>query len=175
MNQTLKYCRVRKVKNPDRAHPFDAGIDFYVPEDLTADTMKEKNVSGCDIAIKFGSNGFVKSFKLKPNESVLIPSGIKVNVPEGYMLQYANKSGIASKKGLLVGACIVDSGYMGECHIDLHNVSNREQIVNAGDKIVQGILIPVALGECNEVENEDSLFDSSSSRGSGGFGSSGTK
>ena len=175
MNQTLKYCRVRKVKNPNRAHPFDAGIDFYVPEDLTADTMKEKNVSGCAIAIEFGSDGFIKSFKLKPNESVLIPSGIKVNVPEGYMLQYANKSGIASKKGLLVGACIVDSGYMGECHIDLHNVSNREQIVNAGDKIVQGILIPVALGECNEVENEDSLFDSSSSRGSGGFGSSGTK
>lgn len=175
MNQTLKYCRVRKVKNPNRAHPFDAGIDFYVPEDLTTDTMKEKNVSGCNIAIEFGSDGFIKSFKLKPNESVLIPSGIKVNVPEGYMLQYANKSGIASKKGLLVGACIVDSGYMGECHIDLHNVSNREQIVNAGDKIVQGILIPVALGECNEVENEDSLFDSSSSRGSGGFGSSGTK
>lgn len=176
MNQALKYCRVRKVKNPNRAHPLDAGIDFYVPEDLTAGTMKEKiNVTGCDIAIDFGSDGFVKSFKLKPNESVLIPSGIKMNVPEGYMLQYTNKSGIASKRGLLVGACIVDSGYMGECHIDLHNVSKYEQTINAGDKIVQGILIPIALGQCNEVENEDSLFDSSSSRGSGGFGSSGTK
>lgn len=177
MNQALKYCRVRKVKNPNRAHLDDAGIDFYVPEDLTLDVMKEKiAVTGCDIAMSIGDDGLVKSFKLKPNESVLIPSGIKVKVPEGYMLQYTNKSGIASKRGLLVGSNVVDCGYMGECHINLHNVSKFEQTINAGDKIVQGILIPVGLGECLEAKDEADLFGSEkSSRLDGGFGSTGTK
>ena len=105
---TLKYVKVRKVKSPMRAHPFDAGIDFYVPEDLTADVMKQKlNVVKEDIEVSYNGK-FINAMKLKPGQSILIPTGIHVKVPDGYALIYMNKSGVASKKHLHVGACVVD-------------------------------------------------------------------
>lgn len=174
--QTMKYTKVRKVKSPTRAHPTDAGIDFFVPEDLTPEVIDEKTeMTGSSIIAQI-KDGIVKSISLEPNESVLIPSGIKVKVPDGYMLQFSNKSGVASKRGLVVGASIVDVGYEGECHIDLHNVSRKIQTIHAGDKIVQGILIPVNFALPEEVRTAEELYaGSSSDRGEGGFGSSGTK
>lgn len=175
--EKLQYCKVREVKSPCRAHATDAGIDFFVPSNLTMDVMKEKfKVTGCEVETELNDDGTIKYFILKPNESILIPSGIKVKVPEGYMLQYHNKSGIASKRGLLVGANTVDIGYEGEAHINLHNVSKYNQMISAGDKIVQGIMVKIGFHEPEEVENEEVLYkDSNSDRGTGGFGSSGEK
>lgn len=175
--EKLRYCKVRKVKSPCRAHEFDAGIDFFVPENLTLDDMKEKfKTTGCEVETEVDSNGFIKCFKLKPNESVLIPSGIKVKVPDRYMLQYHNKSGIASRRSLLVGANTVDIGYSGECHIDLHNVSRHVQIVSAGDKIAQGIMVKIGFHQPEEMKNEEELYGGEkSARGEGGFGSTDTK
>lgn len=175
--ETLEYCKVREVKSPCRAHKFDAGIDFFVPTSLRMDDMKPKfETSGSYPLTTFNSDGTIKSFTLKPGQSVLIPSGIKVRVPEGYMLQYTNKSGIASKRGLLVGANVVDIGYTGECHINVYNVSDHDTIISAGDKIVQGILVKIGFNMPVEVENEEILYKGShSERGAGGFGSSGIK
>lgn len=176
MQDTLKICKTRKVKTPSRAHQFDAGIDFYVPEDIDMETMAEKcKVTGCQPKMAWEDDKLAR-ITVAPGESVLIPCGIKMKVPEGYMLQFTNKSGVAAKRHLLVGSAVVDSGYMGECNINLHNVGNSEQVIEAGDKIVQGILIPVKLDQVEDVGNEDALFgDAPTSRGSGGFGSSGTK
>lgn len=178
MSDVLQYCKIRNVKSPTRAHSTDAGIDFFVPEDLTTEVMRKKfEDTGCIVDMELAEDGStIKRFVLKPNESILIPSGIKMKVPTGYMLQYNNKSGIASKRGLLVGASVVDVGYEGECHINLHNASKFNQVVAAGDKIVQGILVPVGFHIPEEVGNEKELYgNSSSERGEGGFGSSGTK
>lgn len=72
--------------------------------------------------------------------------------------------------------CIVDVGYEGECHINLHNVSDRDQVISAGDKIVQGIMVKIGFHVPEEVKDEAELYgDSHSERASGGFGSSGTK
>lgn len=172
---TLKFTKVRNVKSPCRAHPTDAGIDFFIPEDLTKETIDEKTELTRSSVMLNIDNGFVKSMILEPKQSVLIPSGIKVKVPDGYMLQFNNKSGVASKKGLIVGASVVDVGYEGECHIDVHNVSSRSQVINAGDKIVQAILIPVSFAMPEEVASVEELYaGSKSERGEGGFGSSGT-
>ena len=173
---TMKFCKVRKVKSPTRAHSTDAGIDFFVPEDLTKSVIDQKTEMTGSSVILSVEDGVVKSMTLEPRQSVLIPSGIKVKVPDGYMLQFNNKSGIASKKGLVVGASVVDVGYEGECHLDLHNISNKSQTINAGDKIVQGILVPVGFHVPEEVKDEQELYgDSTSERGESGFGSSGTK
>ncbi len=171
--QTLQFTKVRKVKSPCRAHEGDAGIDFFVPEDLTKEVMDEKvKTTGSSIMLSV-EDGIVKSFTLEPKQSVLIPSGIKVKVPSGYMLQFSNKSGVASKKGLIVGASIVDYGYQGECHINMHNVSSKSQTINAGDKIVQGILVPISLAMPEEITTEEELYsEGKSERGEGGFGSS---
>ena len=83
MNQEnrLYFCKVRDVKSPAKAHPFDAGFDFFIPNDY-----------GRRI--------------LPPGTDILIPSGIKVDVPEGYALIAMNKSGIATKQKLRTGACV---------------------------------------------------------------------
>lgn len=175
--EKLEYCKIRNVKSPCRAHPTDAGIDFFVPDDISYDLFKEK----CDITknyplCKLNDKNCIETIILKPGQSVLIPSGIKVKVPDGYALIYTNKSGVASKKHLLVGANTVDIGYSGECHINVHNVGTSDQEIHAGDKLVQGILFKLGFHEPAEIENESLLYkDEISARGSGGFGSSGEK
>ena len=172
---TLKYCKVRDVKSPTRAHLGDAGIDFFVPNDVKISELAEKmSITNCHISYQPDLFGNVATYYLKPNESVLIPSGIKVKVPDGYMLKFTNKSGIAAKKHLLVGSSVVDFGYQGECNINLHNVGQETIAINAGDKIVQGILIPIGLHQPEEVKDETELYNNEvSERSTGGFGSSG--
>ena len=104
----------------------------------------------------------------------MIPSGIKVNVPEGYALIAFNKSGVATKKGLQVGACVVDCGYQGEIHIHLVNVGQEFAQLNPGDKVVQFVLIKLGDPVIQQV-SEDDLYEKESNRGEGGFGSTGTK
>jgi len=55
-----------------------------------------------------------------------------------------NRGGNAAKKQLLVGACVVDSGYDGEVFINLHNVGAHRQTILPGQKIAQGVVIPIA-------------------------------
>ena len=105
--ETLKYCKVREVKSPNRANAYDAGIDFYIPTDLDVDTFNSK----CDVTKNHVNYTLTNDYKIKditlhPGESVLIPSGIHVKIPHGYALIFMNKSGVASKKHLHVGACV---------------------------------------------------------------------
>lgn len=148
----IKYAKTRDVKSPTRANHGDAGIDFYVPNDF-------------------------KRMMLKHGDSVLIPSGIKIEVPFGTALIFHNKSGVASKKNLDVMADTVDHGYAGEVHINLINNSDRIVYIEPGDKIIQGIHIPVYASNPVEVKEEELYTDIHviGARGAGGFGSTGTK
>lgn len=158
----LKFSKTRKVKSPTRGTEFAAGIDFYVPEEI------ESKKEGQDLTrVQSG-------FLIKPGQNALIPSGIKVSVPKGHALIAFNKSGVAAKKGLQVGACVVDEDYQGEVHIDMHNISDKDVVIESGEKIVQFLLIPIVYGEVTETPIEN-LYTSESARGEGGFGSTGTK
>ena len=142
---TMKVQKLRDVKTPSRGTSVSAGIDFYVPEDF-------------------------ETVSLKPGESVLIPSGIKAQVPRGYALIAFNKSGVATKQGLQVGACIVDEDYEGEIHLHMVNISDKDQTVATGQKLVQFVLIPVCYFDIEEVAE---LPNRNTERGAGGFGSTG--
>lgn len=145
----LKYTKVRDVKDPIRAHRTDAGIDFFIPNDFEEVTLKS-------------------------NEDVLIDSGIKVIVPEGYALIFKEKSGVAVKKKLTIGAAVVDSDYRGVVHFHLFNNGLEPVTLCPGDKIIQGLLIPIALDELELISNDDySIYETD--RGEGGFGSTGAK
>ena len=147
----MKLAKIRNVKTPTRGTNGSAGIDFFVPDDYP-DSL-------CTIP---------------PGDRFFIPSGIKANVPEGYALIAMNKSGVALKKGLMVGACVVDSDYQGEIHLHLVNTSSKSVTIEPGDKLTQFLLIPV--NHCDvEMVNEGDLFSEETSRGSGGFGSTGVK
>ena len=87
-----------------------------------------------------------------------------------------NNSGIATKKGLIVGACVVDEDYQGEIHLHVINASNERVSIEPGEKLVQMLLIPVFYDILEEVNSEEELFGGEQTdRGQGGFGSTGTK
>ena len=144
----MKISKIRDVKTPTRGTELSAGLDFYIPEDYY-----QKN-------------------PLWPNQSVCIPSGIKVNVSAGHALVAFNKSGVALKKHLDVGACVVDEDYQGEIHLHLTNVGKDKVFLEAGEKIVQFLLIPVSYATV-ELVDEEELYEAETDRGSGGFGSTG--
>lgn len=169
----MKFTKVRKVKSPNRAYTTDAGIDFFVPEDLIWKQLYDKNPQWHWSPFN-QSNEKVKTILIESGERVLIPSGIHVKVPEGFALIAFNKSGISHKKGLIVGACCVDSGYEGEVHISLINTSNNNVKINAGDKIVQFILVNISNSIPSEVTSLSNLYLEKSNRGDGGFSSTGT-
>lgn len=148
MNTELKFIKIRDVKLPVRAHETDAGIDFFVPNDFTAVT-------------------------LKPGEDAVIPAGIKVIVPRGYALVYMGKSGVCTKQRLAVGASVVDSDYRGEVHLHLYNAGTKDVEILPGAKIIQGLLLPVGLGPVTEITEEEYNLDTTE-RGTGGFGSTGS-
>jgi dUTP pyrophosphatase len=120
---------------------------------------------------------YVKSIDLDTNEKILIPSGIHVNLPKNIFLKVDNKSGVASKRGLICGANIIDGDYTGEMHINLINVCNNTAIINAGDKIVQMLaLFQPIMKEAVEFESIEKLYENTTSeRGSDGFGSTDNK
>lgn len=175
--QTLKYVKIREVKSPVRGTSCAAGIDFFVPEDIDNVTMDAKcGITGCRPEIEYTPDWRMSSITLKPGESVMIPSGIKMKVPEGHALAFMNKSGIGAKKQLDRLAELVDCDYEGEVHINIVNNGNCDQVIHAGDKIIQGVIIPVNFAEPEEIGTEDELYrGSNSARGEGGFGSTGTK
>jgi len=108
-----------------------------------------------------------------PRQSKLIPTGIKVEVPHGHMFEIKNKSGIAHKRKLIIGACVVDPGYDGEIYVNLYNVGINTQYIKSGDKIAQAVLIPII--HCGIEEVMLDALNEGSTRGLGGFGSTGER
>ena len=176
----FRFIKVREVVSPNRANPNDAGLDFYVPTNLTSEDIHSKNgfdSGGYGLDIPF-SEHFVRHIALKPGHRIFIPSGLKgLLEPPASMLMAANKSGIATKKGLIFTAEIVDSPYVGEIHIGVYNTSQKVQVIEAGQKLVQFIHVPIYITEPEEIQQEEFYTESQmcGSRGGNGFGSSGSK
>ena len=106
---------------------------------------------------------------LYPLERYKFRLGFCVEFPENYVLMICDKSGLAVNYGLSTIANIIDSTYRGEIHVVMINLSENIVEIKQGQKIAQMLLLPCYTGqEIFEIENL-----SSSSRGSGGFGSTG--
>ena len=157
----IRVYRIREeAKLPLRAHPTDAGMDlFYCPSEGRGEPPCAMRADG--------------AYSLAPGASCLLPTGLKVEVPANHMLEVKNKSGVAFKRQLLVGACVVDSGYDGEVFVNLHNIGTSTQVVEPGQKIAQAVLTPIVTCAVEEVP-EDCLNDDSQ-RATGGFGSTGDR
>jgi len=125
---------------PRYIHPHDAGMDLYSSETII----------------------------VNPGERKLIPTGIALAIPSGYVGLIWDKSGIATNHGLKTMAGVIDSGYRGEVKILIHNLSNQPYTVQAGTKIAQMLIQPVVQNEIIEVKDLDDT-----SRGERGFGSTG--
>lgn len=141
--------RIKKLRPeaviPNYAHPGDAGMDVCN--------------SGPDALIP-------------PQGRALIPTGLSVEIPQGYEIQVRPRSGLAIKKGLTVlnAPGTIDCGYRGEIGVILFNSDPREAaLVKHGERAAQLVLSKVEL-----VEWEESGELEASSRAAGGFGSTGS-
>lgn len=109
---------------------------------------------------------------IAPGETLMIHTGLAAEIPEGYAGLVFARSGLASKRGLApankVG--VVDSDYRGEWMVALHNHSGEPQVVEPGERIAQMVIVPYLTARFEEVgELSDTV------RGTGGFGSTGTR
>ena len=107
---------------------------------------------------------------IKPNQSVLVPTGLSIAIPDDTEVQIRPRSGLAAKSNISVlnTPGTIDSDYRGELKIILINHGKEDFLINNGDRIAQMILMPVLKIEFEEVEDLPETI-----RGSGGFGSTG--
>lgn len=127
---------VREDWRPYRPHGNDAGADVYMPYDCT----------------------------LKPGDVEKVPLGFGIEVPDGYAGYVFPRSSMAAR-GLVCELPPVDSGYRGEIHAIISNVSSRIQAIKKGARIGQLIITPVVIADFVSGLREE--------RGTGGFGSTG--
>ena len=134
-------------------------------QNAQAPTCGSLDAAGYDLSAAIDSN-----ITIAPHQTVKIPTGLAIELPEGTFGGIYARSGIANREGLApankVG--IVDSDYRGEVIVALHNHSDEYRIVEPGQRIAQLIVQPYIKVEFNEV---DSL--NTTARGTGGFGSTG--
>ncbi|MFN8577536.1 MAG: dUTP diphosphatase [Candidatus Sericytochromatia bacterium] len=129
---------------PKYIHSTDSGMDVFSIEDIT----------------------------IKPSETSLVKTGLKIELPPNTEAQIRPKSGIALKNSVTVlnTPGTIDEGYTGEICIILINHGKEDYKINKGEKIAQMVIQPVIRVEVEEVEDINT-----SSRGEGGFGSTGLK
>ncbi len=133
------------AKLPTRGSDYAAGYDLY------ADTEVETQIA--------------------PHTTTMIPTGLSMEIPEGYFGAIFARSGLAAKQMLRPGNCVgvVDSDYRGEWKIALHNDSDEVRTIAAHERVAQMVVIPFLSVDFQEVSQ---LSDTV--RGEGGFGSTGT-
>ncbi len=147
LNSKLKVKKLSpEAKLPTYGTDFAAGADLYAL---------------CDEPIA-----------IAPHSTVMIHTGLSMEIPEGYCGLIFARSGLASKRGLApankVG--VIDSDYRGEFMVALHNHTGEEKVIECGERIAQLAIVPYLKADFVEC---DELTDTV--RGEGGFGSTGTK
>ena len=144
---------------------------YYKLDGRVNDVHKATSGSACfDICAHIPCDGTVT---LAPNERVLVPTGLIFDIPWGHSIRLHPRSGMAFKKGLSLANAegIIDSDYVEEVFVALHNVSGESQTVSHGERIVQAELVKSL---DYKIVPTDKRPERKTSR-SGGFGSTGTK
>lgn len=133
------------AKFPEYAYPSDSGFDLF----------------STDLVI------------LQPFGRALVPTGIKLSIPEEFEIQVRPKSGLAINQGLTVlnTPGTVDSGYNGEIKVIIFNTNNTSVTIPKGTKIAQAVLSPVVNGKYVDLVQVNKVSDGD--RGDNGFGSTG--
>lgn len=124
---------------PEKAHEADAGFDLRTPGKVI----------------------------IPPKSARIIPTGVHVEIPFGYVGFLKSKSGLNVKNGILCEG-VIDSGYTGSIVVKLYNHGREEKVFEKGDKITQIVILPIPDVEMELVDRLENT-----ERGNGGFGSSG--
>jgi dUTPase len=158
-------------------HAHSTSVTFALVDHGSSNAALEFDLSDSNNTfIKFDQELCKNYFLLAPLSRVNIPSGIfcQMSAP-GRALIASNKSGIASKHGLIFGAQVVDYPYQGEIHINVINTSPKVVRIYAGQKLIQFLETPVYISSIEEVPHIENLHPEATSRGKDGFGSTDKK
>lgn len=130
-------------------------------------TYQTKSAVGLDLRADTDS-----IITLRPLQRAMVPTGLRVEIPEGYELQIRPRSGLAAKHGITVlnSPGTIDPDYRGEIKVILVNLSEEPYSIEPGERIAQAVFAKYEQLEWEEVE-----VLSETERGEGGFGSTGTK
>lgn len=120
-----------------------------------------------DAAMDLRSN---EEVELAPMEKKIIKTGIMMAIPEGHVGLIWDRSGLAAKYSITTMAGVIDAGYRGEIGVVLINLGKESFKIEKGERIAQMLIQPIVTAHIVEVENLDET-----TRGEGGFGSTGTK
>lgn len=136
------------------------------PSELPLPRYQTAHAAGLDLLADLAEDA-----RLEPLERRLIPTGLSIELPEGFEAQVRPRSGLALKQGLtcLNSPGTIDADYRGEIGVILINLSKEPVILRRGDRVAQLVVAPVSRAELIEVAE---LSDST--RGQGGFGSTGS-
>ena len=134
--------------------------------DAIIPTYGSTDAAGADLYACLDEN-----VSIAPGETFLVKTGLSMEIPVGFAGLIYARSGLSTKKGLApankVG--VIDSDYRGEIMVPLYNQSNIPQTISSGERIAQMVIPPFIQGVFSEVDDL-----SSTARGEGGFGSTGT-
>jgi dUTP pyrophosphatase len=136
-------------------------------EGLALPTYHSDHAAGLDLVAALPE---VAPMSLQPSDRALIPTGLVIELPEGFEAQVRPRSGLAHKYGVTVlnGPGTIDADYRGEVMVILINLGSEPFLVERGDRIAQLVVSPVTHVEIEEAETLQIT-----ERGTGGFGSTG--
>lgn len=164
------------VKKPEREYG-NGGIDFFIPNysDTFVKAFNEKNAVENASLLTYSDKTTV--VRIEPHGRANIPSGLRSRICSNVALEAHNKSGIATKYGLIFGASTVDASYQGIIHISLINTTDKVIELPLGMKVVQFIPRIIDISDIEVFDNvsfdefyKDFEF---TNRGEGAFGSTG--
>lgn len=143
--RVLNYTNDSDNKDPEYAYESDSGFDLRSSEELW----------------------------VQANDRLLVPTGLRFDIPDGYEIQVRSKSGLALNQGLMVlnSPGTVDSGYQGEVKVIIFNTTNERIKIEKGQKIAQAVLCPVVNGKWVNLVKVEEIKEKD--RNSNGFGSTG--
>jgi dUTP pyrophosphatase len=141
--------------------PVRVGLDVQLPE------YASKDAAGADVRAYIA-----ESLVIQPGKICIVPTGLFMEIPEGFEVQVRPRSGLAAKSGITVlnTPGTIDADYRGEIKVILINHSESDFIVEPGMRIAQVVLCPVI--QARFIQKEEL---SETARGSGGFGHTGVK
>jgi dUTP pyrophosphatase len=128
--------------------------------------------AGADICANLPADMRAAGFILQPMERAIVPTGLRVAIPQGYEMQIRPRSGLALKHGITLPNTpgTIDSDYRGPLGVALVNLGAAPYVVQHGDRIAQCVVAPVVQAGFSVVNALDDT-----SRGQGGFGSTGVR
>lgn len=141
----------------------------HFDETLPLPTYETKDAAGADLRVSLPEKG---TMTIPAGKRVLIPTGLCFEIEPGFEVQVRPRSGLSLKTNLLVvnSPGTIDADYRGEVMIIMGNLGNEDAIISHGDRVAQMVLAPITQATFELTQN---LSDTE--RGTGGFGSTGTK